>query len=196
MSKKKSKTELATKPASGIALAATWPVHDVQLSRDWNRESALASVLIARQSLKTGRVAAGLFLVDLACLGIKSAQVRIYNDAREYRSELVAHAARLQPMMSADFNLAAKILYTGLEYAAQFGFKPDPVFIQAEPLLTGADPDAVATPVPTGGPDGKPHYINGPHDDPARIIAQLQRTAGDGNFHYTLQGDASSFGFK
>ncbi|SRR6266508_5687957 len=183
MSKQK-KTQ--AKPVGGIALAAKWPVHEVLLSRDWGQEAALITILVARRSLMTNKVAAGLFLVDLACLGVKSAQVRLFAGPAEYNAGLRAHALRLQPMAPADFNLVAKIIATGLEYAADLGFKPDPVFNQAQYLLGGADPAACATPVPTGGPEGKPFFVAGPHDDARRIVDHLMRTVGAGNFHYLV----------
>src|SRR5215207_364174 len=186
MSKKNKQAALAAKPVGGIALAAKWPVHEVLLSRGWEQEAALVTILVARRSLMNNKVAAGMFLVDLACLGVKSAQVKLFAGPAEYNAGLRAHALRLQPMAPADFNLVAKIIATGLEYAANLGFKPDPVFAQAQHLLGGADPAAVATPVPTGGPEGKPFFVSGPHDDPRRIVNQLTRAVGEGNFHYLV----------
>jgi hypothetical protein len=69
---------LPTKPAGGIALAANWPLYEVLLSRGWEGQAALITILVARRSLQSGKIAAGLFLVDLACLGVKSAQVKLF----------------------------------------------------------------------------------------------------------------------
>ncbi len=187
MGKKNKRAVLPAKPVGGIALAAKWPVHEVLLSRGWDQEAALITILIARRSLITNKVAAGLFLVDLACLGVKSAQVKLFAGPAEYNAGLRAHALKIQPMAPAEFNLVAKIIATGLEYAANFGFRPDPVFGQAQHLLGGANPAACATPVPTGGPEGKPLFVSGPHDDARRIVDQLTRTVGAGNFHYMVQ---------
>ena len=38
----------------------------------------------------------------------------------------------------------------------------------------------------TFGLDGKPHYINGPYEDPQRVLATLERAVGRGGFHYTV----------
>ena len=186
MSKKNKQAALAAKPVGGIALAAKWPVHEVLLSQGWEQEAVLITILVARRSPTSNKVAAGLFLVDLACLGVKSAQVKLFAGPAEYQAGLRAHALRIQPLAPADFNLAAKIIATGLEYATNLGFKPDPVFAQAQHLLSGADPAACATPVPTGGPEGKPFFVSGPHDDPRRIVNQLTRAVGEGNFHYLV----------
>ena len=185
-----------TKPVGGIALAAKWPVHEVLLSRGWDQEAALITILVARHSPMSGKVAAGLFLVDLACLGVKSAQVVLFADPAEYHAGLRAHALRLQPMAPADFNLVGKIIATGLEYAANLGFKPDPVFNQAQHLLAGADPAACTMLVPTGGPEGKPFFVAGPHDDARRIVDHLVRTVGAGNFHYLVQVSGEELGLS
>jgi hypothetical protein len=187
MGKKNKHAALPAKQVGGIALAAKWPVHEVLLSRGWDQEAALITILVARRSLISNKVAAGLFLVDLACLGVKSAQVKLFAGLAEYNAGLRAHALKIQPMAPAEFNLVAKIIATGLEYAANLGFKPDPVFAQAQHLLGGADPAACATPVPTGGPEGKPLFVSGPYDDTRRIVDQLTRTVGAGNFHYLVQ---------
>ena len=47
----------------------------------------------------------------------------------------------------------------------------------------------------TFGMDGKPHYINGPDEDPQRVLATLERTVGRGGFHYTVAlGEADDLG--
>lgn len=185
---------LAAKPASGIALAADWPVYEVLLSPGWENPEQLVTALVARRSLKSGKVAAGSFLVDLACLGVKSAQVKLFKDPSEYAAGLRAHVLGIQPMAPASLHLVAKIIYTGLDYAEQLGFRPDPVFAQAEYLLAGAEPDAIPTPVKTGGLEGKPVYINGPYDDARKIVNHLLRTLGPGNFHYMIQGSQEDLG--
>ncbi len=183
---KHKKNKEVQKPLSGMALAARWPVYEVLLSRGWENVQQIASVLIARRSPMSGKVAAGAFLIDLACLGAKSIQVRLCKDPADYQAGLRAHIAGMQPMAPADFHLAAKIILTGIEYASALGFKPDPVFAQAEPLLYDADPTASDVRVPTGGPEGKPLFINGPYDDVDRIIAQLRRSVGEGNFNILI----------
>jgi len=187
MSKKNKQAALPAKPAGGLALAAKWPVYEVLLSRGWEQQAALITILVARRSPMSNKVAAGLFLVDLACLGVKSAQVKLFAGPAEYSAGLRAHALKIQPMAPAEFNLVAKIIATGLEYAANLGFKPDPVFAQTQHLLGGADPAACDTPVPTGGTEGKPLFVSGPYDDARRIVDQLTRAVGAGNFHYMVQ---------
>jgi hypothetical protein len=181
----------AARPTGGMAITVSWPVHEVLLSPNWKNENELASVLVARRSPRSGKVAAASFLVDLTCLGVKSVQVMMFIYPDEYAAGLRAHILRLMPMVPSNINLVAKIVSTGLAYAASLGFSPDPVFAQARYLLEDASPDADPTPVRTGGKDGKPFFINGPNDDVKQVLAQLRRAVGEGNFHYLLGGNAA-----
>lgn len=179
------------KPVGGMAITVGWSVYEVLLSQGWNQEGALASVLVARMSPRSGKVAAASYLVDLACLGVKSTQVMMFKDPNEYAAGLRAHIVHHMPMAPSNINLAAKIVDTGYQYAARLGFPPDPIFAQSCYLLEGANPDAEPTPVHTGGSDGKPLFINGPNDSVAHVIAQLRRAVGEGNYHFLIGGDPS-----
>jgi hypothetical protein len=44
-----------TKPTGGMALAAGWPVYEVLLSRGWEQEAALITILVARRSPNRAR---------------------------------------------------------------------------------------------------------------------------------------------
>lgn len=194
--KKRHKQELALirQPVGGLARAADWPLYEVLVSKNWSEHGRIITLLIARRSPVTAKIACASLLVDLGCLGVKSAQVKMFKDVAEYRSGMRMHVISLQAMETASLDLAAKIIYTGLNYAAALGFKPDAVFNQAEPLLSGADPDACAIEVPTGGSEGKPLYVNGPYDDSRRIVDHLMRTLGPNNFHYFIQGSPEELG--
>src|SRR6185437_1779363 len=84
--------------------------------------------------------------------------------------------------------LAAKVIREGVAYARRYGFKPDRDYYEAVSLLEGADPDACDAHVPLGK-DGKPFFVAGPYDNAQRIIAQLTRTAGPGNFDFIAPVD-------
>lgn len=171
-------------PTALLRTAATWPLYECLVSRDWNKEGELVQVLVARQSAE-GEVAAAAFVVDLACLGVKSAFARLCDSRSEYQQRVREPLTATQALVSADLNLAAKIIQEGIAYARQFGFCPDPDYPQAALLLAGADPDACGAHVPLGK-DGKPFFVSGPYDNAPRIVAQLERVAGAGNFHFVV----------
>ena len=86
-------------------------------------------------------------------------------------------------MIKADVNLAAKIIREAIAYAKELGFRPDPDYRDAMPILGDADPDACDTPIPLGK-DGKPLFIAGPYDNVGRIMDKLTRKLGPDGFHF------------
>jgi hypothetical protein len=165
--------------------AQEWMLFEALLSREWNKEAALVGILVARQSSQ-GQIAGGTFLVDLACLGVNSAAVRLFKTYRDYEEGMRSRILSTQLMEPGDLNLMAKILDTGVAYAHQFGFEPDPVYYQARLLLGDARPEACSVPVPTGGPEGKPFFVAGPYDNVQQIMAKLTRAVGPDGFHYMV----------
>ena len=65
------------------------------------------------------------------------------------------------------------------------GFEPHRDFGRARRLL---GPWRGPSPI-TFGRDGKPYYVNGPYDDPERVLATLERSVGLDGFHYTVSLD-------
>jgi hypothetical protein len=182
--KKRARTPVAPSgPRAVLRQAAKWPLYECLVSRDWNREGELVQVLVARRS-PVGEIAAAAFVVDLGCLGVKHALATLCDSLADYaqlRRDLMAS----QPMVNADLDLAAKIIQEGIGYARQFGFRPDPDYYEAAVLLAGANPEACDAQVPLGT-DGKPFFAAGPYDDAEKVMAQLTRVVGPGNFDYLV----------
>ena len=174
-----------------IERAAGWPFYEVLLSQSWDKQGGLAGILIARVSPE-GKVAAGSFLVDLACLGVKSATVRLFKTPRDYTQEMRQKIIRPQPMLAADVNLVAKILDAGFAYARELGFDPDPSYYQGRQLIADADPGLSSIQIPLGGLEGKPFFVAGPYDDVPRIMAKLTSAVGPGGFHYIAPVDPAT----
>jgi hypothetical protein len=174
-------------PFSARALlrqAGTWPLREVLLSKEWDKEAALVQILIARQST-LGQIAVGVFLVDLGCLGVKNAYASLFNSYSEYQTLRQNFLSR-EPIVSADLNLAAKIIQEGIGYARQFGFEPHPDYREAMWVLGQANPAAYRDPIPLGGPEGKPFFVAGPYDNVDKVIAKLTKAVGPGGFHYLM----------
>ena len=107
-----------------LRASGDWPLHECLLPQEWQKERVIVQILVARRS-PWGQIAIGTFLVDLGCLGVKSAFGRVFNSRREYR-ELRDQMMADQNMIEADLNLAARIVREAIAYAQDLGFKPDP----------------------------------------------------------------------
>jgi hypothetical protein len=169
-------------PRALLRASGSWPLYECLLTKEWQEEGAITQILVARRSPQ-GQIAVGAFLVDLGCLGVKSAFGRLFDTQREYRKLRNGMKAN-QAMIKADTNLVAKIIREAIAYAKDLGFRPDPDYRDAMPVLGDADPDACDVPIPLGGKDGKPFFFAGPYDNAGRIIAQLTRKLGPDGFHY------------
>src|SRR6266704_4000337 len=79
--------------------------------------------------------------------------------------------------------VAANVVFGAIEYAHELGFEPHPDFAGCASLLGPWEGSSDIT----FGREGKPMYIQGPHDDATSIIRTLRRSVGDDNFHYICQ---------
>lgn len=153
------------------------------LTERWQEPGEIIQIVIACRSPQ-GQIAAGVFLVDLGCLGVKNAFASMFDSPGEFR-QLRDRMQEDQTLVSADPNLAAKILREGVTYADEIGFRPNRDYGDALLLSGDADPDACEVPIPLGM-DGKPCFISGPYDNVPRIMAKLERAVGPDGFHYLV----------
>jgi hypothetical protein len=148
-------------------------------------DQGMGQVILSRL-LPDGTVAVAVFLVDMYCLGIKNAFGRIMSryeyDAKMRSPRTLAESESLEPAA------ARKLVEGAVAYAHDIGFAPHPDYQKARILFGDINPNESAEEFEYGF-QGKPHFIAGPHDNPARcksILTTLERTCGQGNFHFTM----------
>jgi hypothetical protein len=187
----KKQASLRTGSHGVLQKARQLPIFDCQISADWKGDVGLVQVLIARQQ-PDGKIAYGLYLIDKFCLGLKNTSYDANLSVEEYRQEVVRDVQRTAPMKSCPPDLAHQFIYQAIDYAAQFGFKPQKDYKWSRLILekrgTLEEPHKL-----TFGKDGKPFYISGPYDNPQAIIAKLEKTAGPGNYEYLVHVGEPSF---
>lgn len=174
--------------APSLTKTRNWPLHEALITQTWRDTENLIQILVSRRG-PSGYLAVGAFMVDLGCLGVKSAYGRVVDSLTyaETRQKMTDN----QRLIRADLNLVAKIVREAIAYAGELGFRPDPDYRAAMIVLGDADPDACDIEIPVGGSDGKPFYFAGPFDNWRQIIAHLTRKLGPDGFHYLvpLQAD-------
>ncbi len=185
--RKTARPQLSARSRKAMLRASlAWPVMECWINEAWEDPTQLNQVAVTRGNPATGEVYAGVYLVDRACLGVKNAHAANFINAESFRRELLSGMSERQKLIKVDFNLAAKIVKVGLEYAAQFGFRPHRDYQEASILLQDADPDAVDIEIPVGGPEGKPFFVAGPYDNTDKIIARLTQQLGPEGFHFIM----------
>jgi hypothetical protein len=187
--RKEKKHDIIRRQSAGLAdrltAAAGCPILDCWVSDSLEPEG-IGQVGLSRL-LPNGSVAIASFLVDRHCLGVKDAHADVLPRSEYdhiYRHEL---AARLpsRPLAPAD---ARKLVEAAVTYARGIGFPPHPDYARAK-LLFGSIDAAEGVATIEFGKDGRPFFISGPDDTPARcrqIVTILTNTCGPGNFEYMI----------
>jgi hypothetical protein len=140
-------------------------------------------VVIARQHTN-GNITACFYLVDLMCQGVKDTDYMFNIPLFEYkeRIEMTCDGLDIGPI---SYELAHNIVLAGVEFAEEYGFSPHKDFTSITCFMLEEDNDNIELLDIECGCDGKPAYMPSPFDNHSKvnkIITQLEKTAGPGNF--------------
>jgi hypothetical protein len=123
------------------------------------------------------------YLLDVYCLGVKNALGPRRLDRRKLPALLGEFfSAYDAPPLAAPAELARNLVFGAVEYARALGFGPHPDF----EACAGHLGPWVGPSVIRFGCDGKPLFIQGPHDDSGPIIRTLEHSVGQGNFDFMI----------
>jgi hypothetical protein len=175
----------STSSQSIITRARNFPIYECLISDSWQKEEpGLVQIVLARLQ-PDGNICFGVYLVDKLCLGLKDTFARTNFSPSRYQHEINEGLFVEMKAMKCPVELVHEMIYQSIDYAAQFGFEPHKDFLLSQYLLVPRgeleEPYKL-----TFGKDGKPLYIAGPRDNVGRILRQLEKTAGQGNFHYLV----------
>lgn len=162
-------------PTVRLAGADLWPIV-ATLVPDNIWDEGIGQAVIARR-LPDGRLAVGVFLIDIFCLGVKNAfwTVAVPEKFEEMRTKLdeVGHLIPVSP------EYLSKLVHCAADYAQSIGFFPHPDFRHARLLLHGIDPSQCHERFEFGR-EGKPFYFRGPHETLAEANAIARRVESAG----------------
>jgi len=166
-----------------IRHAREYPILECRISSDWEKEQpGLVEILVARKQ-PDGDICFGFYLVDKLCLGLKNSLAHAGVPPASYRREIRDRVFRGAKAKDCPVELAHQMIYASIDYAAQFGFQPEKDFAFNQYML--AERGELKEPYKiTFGRNGKPFFIAGPNDNVARVLKQLEKTAGAGNFDF------------
>lgn len=123
------------------------------------------------------------YLVDYYCLGVKDASgPRKYNRSEYERITSLYYDSFMGGPEKISLTQAQAIVWGGVEYAEKLGFKPHQDFEEAKKYLGEWDGELKIE----FGKNGKPFYSSGPYDNTASIINTLNKSVGEGNYHYMV----------
>ena len=148
-------------------------------------EIGIGHVVIARE-LPSGLLGCGYFQVDPYCLGVKDA---FFGEIE--RDRLVSHLGAINDthtLVDVAPARARKLIREAVAYAADLGLAPAEDYAAVEAIFGDVDAGTCADAF-TFGKDGKPFYVTGPNDTPARIrvvTRTLQDRCGTGSWDYLI----------
>ncbi len=194
---KKGKTIQMQSPENYIRTRArNLEIYECLVNENW-KESGIASVIVTRIHTN-GNFTTGIFLVDLYCLGVKDSFFKFNIGLIEYR-EMIDQMNSNESFINSNYVLAHNIVFAAVEYAGDYDFSPCKTFTAVTQYLLEEDTDEIELIDIECGLDGKPYYFQGINDNQAtinRILNQLERTAGEGNYHFTLASDSFNKQYK
>jgi hypothetical protein len=152
----------------------------------------MPTVVVARKH-SNGNITFCTFMVDLLCLGVKDSFYHFNVSVDQYYDFKETIAAKMG-MINIDYALAHNIVLEGADFAAEFGFKPCKEYESITQFMLEEDTDEIDLIEIECGKNGDPFYMQGPYEDDAKamkIIAQLEKTAGSGNYGFSTEAMAN-----
>ena len=164
--------------------ARRYPIEGCWVMPGW-QEGGLAVIAVARRQANNNLVF-GAYLVDIYCLGVKNAWFDTDVPSGHFLREMLPEMMGDEAPEEISPALAHEIIYGAIEFAQAYGFRPHRDFRRARNILDPPDHHPRSGTV-VFGREGKPLFISGPYDNVDAILRQLQRTAGEGNYHFVAQ---------
>ena len=173
-----SPTELSKK-------ATEFKVEQCLINDDW-QESGLAQIVLVRQ-MPNLKYLMGIYLVDIFCLGLKDSFLRV-NFKQE---DVVQFIHRVpQQLIEISYEDVRSVVLGAIEYASQWRFEPNQGWSQTRYLV---EFDRAYEKKFTFGKEGKPLYVQGPHDNVVEIMGKLGSSIKEGEAHFMVGGEANLF---
>jgi hypothetical protein len=148
-------------------------------------ETGLGEVAVCRFK-NDGRVEAGIFLVDVFCLGVKNAFFNVFPSEEEFRETVLTD--NLAQAEARPGSWGRKLIEDAVNYAKSLGISPHSDYKKGAKVFGGiqageCDEEFVF------GREGRPLFIQGPDDDPAtceRIHTALRIRLGEDGYDFEI----------
>ncbi len=188
LEQKRKKRQVAQKQArlarTGVGEGPRWrqevsaaPFGPSWISSSYDEEDEIPALvtLVLTRKLK-GKFLAEVLLVDRTCLGVKNAMVPPAMSGGELE-DFALDLSRKEPLVRCEPLVAQSVLYHALDFARSIGFAPQRDF---EPAIVAPRPEQLED-TPWSRPE-RPLFVAGPYDDVPMLLAQLNRSVGEGNY--------------
>jgi hypothetical protein len=167
--------------------ARSLAIYECMVNTGW-QDSGIASIFIARKH-SNGNITYGSYLMDTWCLGLKDTSSR-FNVAIEHweeiKEQMDEQGEGFEPI---HYNLAHNIIFGGIEFAADYEFKPHKDFSLTQFILE-EDDERIPIEEVEFGLDGKAHLVVFNEDHKAKAaLNYLKANFEKGEFTFAIEGD-------
>lgn len=167
-----------------LALAAKLPILETLASETlWTQ--GLGTVTFTR-NFPHGMVASARFLIDTGCLGVKDVVLQVIS-LSQYRELQQRASSQFQSRAISPADVV-KIVEDSVAYARTLGLHPGGDYARSKILFADIDP-SVSKLALEFGRGGKPFFVSGPMDTPARcqrILRTLEESCGPNGYHFMM----------
>ncbi len=158
------------------------PIYKCFVNSDWSI-SKMANVFVLRKHVN-GNITAGIYLVDLLCLGIKDTFF-VFNENENIFLE--RYESMGVELLEIDYTTAHNIIFAGHDFAMEYEIPPHKDFALTKMILEEDNDDIPLIDIEVGAPDGKPHLMVYQAGEFIQALAKLKKNAGEGNYYYTVR---------
>jgi len=164
----------------------TLPIYKCWAMKGWE-EIGKTHIIVSRKHVN-GNISFCFYLVDLFCLGVKDTFFHFNTDETDLMDRISNENAEVE-FNEISYTLAHNIIFSAIEFAEEYGFQAHKDFARTTKYFLEEDDDKVEYIDIECGKDGKPMYIDDGEDETTakKIVKQLEKTAGKGNYEY-IQG--------
>ncbi len=174
-----------------VRRARDYPIEGCWVMPGW-KEGGLAVVVVARRQ-PDGNILYGTYLVDYYCMGLKNTLFNADIPMAQFQREVLPEMMQGNEPVEISPALAHELIYGSIEYAEQYGFRPQRDYRRTRSILDPPD-TYPRTGTVEFGYQGKPFFISGPYDNVDAILRQLNRTAGEDNYKFMVRLDGPPSG--
>jgi len=161
--------------------ARNLPLDRCMVNSDWE-DTQMVNLIVNRKHVN-GNITFGMYLVDLMLLGVKDCfyEFNVSPNVLEERIKAYTNDSAYD-IIDCDYELAHNIIYEGIDFAEEYGFKPCKEFTKTAIYIMEEDSDDIPSIYIPLGEDGVPVVFVDPWDNRSREISILEKTAGYGNY--------------
>ena len=162
------------------------PVYKCFVNPNW--ESAKMVYVIILRKHVNGNMTAGIYLIDLLCLGVKDTMF-IFNQPEDKMMEGFPNFE--ESLIEVEYTLAHNIVYAGHDFALEYDIQPHQDFKITRFILEEDNDDIPLIDIAVGDENGIPSLILPPGQSfkYRHVFEKLEKKLGKGNFNFHEEED-------